>query len=152
MSEASGPWINTVRALVALVEASDAEEVEVEIGGFRVAIRRSFHLEPPEEFAKVVAADDGAGSLHLVRCPITGIWYDSPAPGASPFVRTGDAVAVGSVIGLVETMKVFNEVQSDAAGTVRQVLVHRGELVPAQAPLIAVEASGGLGMPSPEGS
>jgi acetyl-CoA carboxylase biotin carboxyl carrier protein len=77
-----------------------------------------------------------------VRCPLTGVWYDAPAPGAAPFVRAGDFVTIGAVIGLLETMKVFNEVHADVAGIVRQVLAHRGELVMAHAPLITVEPSG----------
>jgi acetyl-CoA carboxylase biotin carboxyl carrier protein len=53
----------------------------------------------------------------------------------------GDPVEVGMIVGLIETMKVFNEVTSDAAGVVRQVLAHRGDLVTAQAPLLALEPS-----------
>ena len=123
------------------MEASDAHEVEVQTADLRIRLRRSLDLvqSPSMHGERAEADSDG---LHTVRCPLTGLWYDSPAPGAAPFVRPGDFVAVGAVIGLLETMKVFNEVHADVEGIVRQVLVRRGELVMAHAPLITVEPSG----------
>jgi acetyl-CoA carboxylase biotin carboxyl carrier protein len=89
----------------------------------------------------------------MLRCPLTGIWYDAPSPGASPFVAVGDAVEIGTTVGLIETMKVFNEVGSDLSGVVREILVRRGDLVAAHAPIMVIEpvaadaasASSGLG-------
>jgi acetyl-CoA carboxylase biotin carboxyl carrier protein len=78
---------------------------------------------------------------------LTGIWYDAPAPGAPPYVQVGDTVNEGFVIGLVETMKVFNEVTSTLTGIVRQILVRRGELVMADAPLLTVEPTSGAQVP-----
>src|SRR5204863_9373491 len=75
-----------------------------------------------------------SGSLHQVFAPLTGIWYDSPSPGASPYVEPGTHVAVGTPIGLIETMKIFNEIVSDAAGRVVQVHARRGDLVTASTP------------------
>lgn len=123
------------------MEASDAHEVEVETGHLRIRLRRSFdHVRAPATHAEQAETD--LEGLHTVRCPLTGVWYDAPAPGAGPFVRPGDFVTVGAVIGLLETMKVFNEVHADVAGIVRQVLVRRGDLVMAHAPLITVEPAG----------
>jgi acetyl-CoA carboxylase biotin carboxyl carrier protein len=78
-------------------------------------------------------------SAQLLRCPLTGIWYDAPSPGASPFVAVGDQVEVGTTVGLVETMKVFNEVSCDLSGVIREILVHRGDLVAAHAPIMVIE-------------
>jgi acetyl-CoA carboxylase biotin carboxyl carrier protein len=78
---------------------------------------------------------------HLVRCPLTGIWYDAPSPGAPPYVRVGDQIDVGSTVGLVETMKIFNEVTSDTAGRVSQILVHKGDLVQASVPVLAIDTT-----------
>jgi acetyl-CoA carboxylase biotin carboxyl carrier protein len=61
----------------------------------------------------------------------------------------GDSVVPGTVIGLVETMKVFNEVAADVSGVIRQVLVQRGDLVAAHAPLMAIEPEDGAS-PGPE--
>ena len=57
-----------------------------------------------------------------VKAPLTGIFYSSPAPGSAPFVTAGSEVAVGTVIGLIEAMKLFNEIKSDLAGRVVRVV------------------------------
>lgn len=74
-----------------------------------------------------------------VKAPLTGIWYASPAPGSAPFVQLGGEVAVGQVIGLIEAMKLFNEIKSDLAGRVVRICVENGQLVKAKQPLIEVE-------------
>jgi biotin carboxyl carrier protein len=134
--------LQTLRALVAVVEGSDATAVEVRRGSLRIRLRRarpgttSVYAVAPAASASVA---DSTSSLRPVRCPITGIWYDAPSPGAPPYVQVGDVLGVGAVVGLVETMKVFNEVTSDAAGIVREVLAHRGDLVQANAVLFTLE-------------
>ena len=65
--------------------------------------------------------------------------YSSPAPGSAPFVAAGREVAVGQVIGLIEAMKLFNEIKSDLAGRVVRVIPDSGALVKAKQPLIEVE-------------
>src|SRR5688572_11340740 len=130
-------WLADLRAIVAAFEASDATELELRTPPLRIALRRKagFGLTPPPAAA---ASEAGPEGLHVVRCPLTGVWYDAPSPGAPPYVSVGDPVEVGMIVGLIETMKVFNEVTSDAAGIVRQILAHRGDLVTAQAPLLAL--------------
>jgi acetyl/propionyl-CoA carboxylase alpha subunit len=133
-------WGPALRSIVSRVEASDVRELEVRAGGLRIKLRREFRpLATPAAVAEQVPDTSG---LHSIRCPLTGIWYDSPAPGAPPFVSVGDSLDVGTIVGLVETMKVFNEVVSDAAGVVRHILVRRGELVTEQSPLMAIEPVG----------
>jgi acetyl-CoA carboxylase biotin carboxyl carrier protein len=74
-----------------------------------------------------------------VKAPLTGVWYSSPAPGSAAFVAVGREVAVGQVIGLIEAMKLFNEIKSDLAGRVVRVVPESGALVKAKQPLIEVE-------------
>jgi acetyl-CoA carboxylase biotin carboxyl carrier protein len=74
-----------------------------------------------------------------IKAPLTGIFYASPAPGSAPYVQVGGEVAVGQVIGLIEAMKLFNEIKSDLAGRVVRVLPESGALVKAKQPLIEVE-------------
>ena len=71
--------------------------------------------------------------------PLSGIWYGSPAPGSAPYVSVGGEVAVGQVIGLIEAMKLFNEIKSDMAGRVVKVHAEDGKLVKAKQALIEVE-------------
>ncbi|MGC2401773.1 MAG: acetyl-CoA carboxylase biotin carboxyl carrier protein [Acidobacteriaceae bacterium] len=68
-------------------------------------------------------------TLHIVKSPIVGTFYESSSPGASPFVRIGDQIEVGQVLCIVEAMKLMNEIESDAAGEVVQRLVTNGQPV-----------------------
>jgi acetyl-CoA carboxylase biotin carboxyl carrier protein len=74
-----------------------------------------------------------------VRAPLTGIFYGAPSPGATPYVAVGDHVSVGQIIGLIEAMKLFNEIKSDLAGRVVRVCADNGQLVKAKQALIEVE-------------
>jgi acetyl-CoA carboxylase biotin carboxyl carrier protein len=83
------------------------------------------------------AVDADAG-LHLVKSPIVGTFYGSPSPGAAPFVTPGDHVEKGQVIGIIEAMKLMNEIESDAAGEVVKRLVTNGQPVEYGQPLFAL--------------
>jgi acetyl-CoA carboxylase biotin carboxyl carrier protein len=74
-----------------------------------------------------------------VLAPLTGIFYASPSPGSPPFVGVGREVVVGQVIGLIEAMKLFNEIKADRAGLVVRLLAENGALVRARQPLVEVE-------------
>lgn len=139
MSQSPDPdWLTVLRSIVASVEATDVRDLELEAGGLRIALRR---VEPTayRPWPAVPADDASEAGLHAIRCPLTGIWYDAPKPGEPPFVEPGHRVEVGTVVGLVETMKVFNEVASDAAGIVRDILVRRGDLVMAHSPVMRLD-------------
>jgi acetyl-CoA carboxylase biotin carboxyl carrier protein len=90
--------------------------------------------EPP-----AAGRDPAASAKPSVKAPLTGIFYASPAPGSGPYVTAGGEVAVGQIIGLIEAMKLFNEIKSDLAGRVVRVVPESGTLVKAKQPLIEVE-------------
>ena len=79
--------------------------------------------------------------LRPVLAPLTGVFYTSPSPGAAPYVREGGQVNAGQVIGLIEAMKLFNEIKSDVTGIVRRIAAEGGALVKARQALIEVEPS-----------
>jgi len=79
--------------------------------------------------------------MRFVVAPLTGIWYGAPSPGARAYITDGDEVGIGSVIGLIEAMKLFNEIKSDVGGRVSRILVENGTLVKRQQPLIEVDPS-----------
>jgi len=83
-------------------------------------------------------ADPDAG-LHLVKSPIVGTFYDAPSPGAEPFVKVGDRVEVGTVLCIVEAMKLMNEIESDVAGEVVRVLPAPGQPVEYGQSLFAIK-------------
>ena len=83
-------------------------------------------------------ADPHAG-MHLVKSPIVGTFYDAASPDAEPFVAVGDTVSVGTVLCIVEAMKLMNEIESDAAGEVVKVFVKPGQPVEYGQALFAVK-------------
>lgn len=135
--------------LAVLLSRSDLAELEVEAGGTGLVLRKPSALlaAAPSSLAAVAAPAAGAATTEAagpperpsVKAPLTGIFYSSPAPGSAPFVTAGSEVAVGTVIGLIEAMKLFNEIKSDLAGRVVRVVAETGSLVKAKQPLIEVE-------------
>ncbi len=83
------------------------------------------------------AADPEAG-LHMVKSPIVGTFYGSPSPGAAAFVAPGDHVEKGQVIGIIEAMKLMNEIESDVAGEVVKCLVSNGQAIEFGQPLYSI--------------
>ena len=81
---------------------------------------------PPTATAPPVAAEE---ELHQVKSPIVGTYYESPAPGALPFIKPGDQVAAGQVLCIIEAMKLMNEIESDASGEIVKILVKNGQPV-----------------------
>lgn len=76
--------------------------------------------------------------LHNVKSPIVGTFYESPSPGAPPFIKPGDHVTTGQVLCIVEAMKLMNEIESDVSGEVVKLLVSNGQPVEYGQPLFAI--------------
>jgi acetyl-CoA carboxylase biotin carboxyl carrier protein len=94
---------------------------------------------PAPAAAQGSAAEAAAGPpAHAVVAPLTGIYYASPSPTAPPFVTVGQEIVAGQVIGLIEAMKLFNEIKSDASGRISRVAVENGKLVKAKQILLEV--------------
>ncbi len=84
------------------------------------------------------AAAPAEETLHTVKSPIVGTFYESSSPGASAFVKVGDQVEVGRPLCIVEAMKLMNEIESDVAGEIVKRLVQNGQPVEYGQPLFAV--------------
>ena len=76
---------------------------------------------------------------NLVKSPLVGTFYAAPSEGADPYVSVGDKVKKGQVIGIVEAMKLMNEVESEYDGTVAAILVENGEMVEYGQPLMVIQ-------------
>jgi acetyl-CoA carboxylase biotin carboxyl carrier protein len=85
-------------------------------------------------------ADELEEKLHEVKSPIVGTFYESPSPGAPPFVKIGDQVEVGQVLCIVEAMKLMNEIESDVAGEVVRRIASSGQPVEYGQALFAIRA------------
>jgi acetyl-CoA carboxylase biotin carboxyl carrier protein len=152
--------LGLIDRLGSMLERSDLSELEVEVGGTALVLRKPVAIAPPVVVGAAPATDPAsatgavpastpaagsppdapaAPSRPSITAPLTGIWYASPAPGSAPFVDAGREVAVGQVVGLIEAMKLFNEIKSDLAGRVVRVVPESGTLVKAKQPLIEVE-------------
>jgi acetyl-CoA carboxylase biotin carboxyl carrier protein len=90
---------------------------------------------PSAAAAPVVDSDEG---LHIVKSPIVGTYYESPSPGAPPFIKVGDTVAQGQVLCIVEAMKLMNEIESDVSGEIVKMHVKNGQPVEYGQPLFAI--------------
>jgi len=147
--------------LAALLDRSDLTELEVEAGGTGIVLRKPIAIAPSVAAATAGSEAGSAGvsgattsapgepstagrdpatlARPSVKAPLTGIFYASPAPGSAPYVQAGGEIAVGQIIGLIEAMKLFNEIKSDLAGRVVKVIPESGTLVKAKQPLVEVE-------------
>jgi acetyl-CoA carboxylase biotin carboxyl carrier protein len=91
-----------------------------------------YHITPPPPAAAEPMAQGKPTvdeNVELVKSPIVGTFYESPSPGAPAFVKVGDPVDVGSVLCIIESMKLMNEIESEVAGTVVARLVENGRPV-----------------------
>lgn len=128
-------------------------ELEVREGGARVRVSKedvsaAAGVAPAEETVGPAATAAAAGphapraaavTAKAVAAPLTGIFYRSPSTQAPPFVQVGSVVSAGDVIGLIEAMKLFNEVRSTIAGRVVRIAAENGQLVRAHQPLLELE-------------
>jgi biotin carboxyl carrier protein len=147
---ASAAWLDEVRRMLEYVSASDATEIEVAAEGFRLRLvrRPGRAAVPAGPRGSVASADgvDGAVDGTPLVAPLTGVFYRASSPGAPPLVSVGDRVEAGAVVGLIETMKIFNEVLAERGGRIAAILVESGQLVHAGDALMTIEdaaASGG---------
>ena len=89
----------------------------------------------PRGAASVDSPADGTP----LAAPLTGVFYRAATPGGPPFVAVGDLVAAGAVVGLIETMKIFNEVLAERGGRIAAILAESGQLVHAGEALMMIE-------------
>src|SRR3982750_2885638 len=76
---------------------------------------------------------------HQLKSPMVGTFYRAPSPGAPPFIEVGQQVTKGQMLCIIEAMKLLNEIESDATGTVKAVLVENGQPVEYGQPLFTIE-------------
>ena len=155
--------IEIIDRLAVVADGSGLAEVELSAGGTRVVVRSRSAVQgshvvvagaavPPTTAsvapvplptgakpAPATSASATAPAGPVVNAPLTGIFYAAPSPGAPAFISVGSIVAVGQPIGLIEAMKLFNEIKSDKAGRVVRIIAQDGLLVKAKSPIIEVE-------------
>jgi acetyl-CoA carboxylase biotin carboxyl carrier protein len=145
--------LRKLKKLIDLVQESGIGEIEITEGEERVRIARGGHVAvtpaaAPAAVAPVApapgvspvaaasaapaaaaAAEAPAEAGHSVKSPMVGTFYRAPSPEAKPFVAVGDTVKEGQTLCVIEAMKLMNEIESDAAGVVKAILVENGQPV-----------------------
>ena len=135
-----------VAELLERLANDEVSELEVKRGGVRVRVAKNGARLAPSPTGAAAAPHPvptapaaPVKELPTVNAPLTGIFYRSSSPQTEPFVQVGASVEPGDVIGLIEAMKLFNEIRSTASGRVRRIFAENGQLVRAHQPLLEVE-------------
>lgn len=145
-----------VKKLIKLLAESSVDEIEIEEEGKKVRIvkrsaapaRQAEHSgavpamavpAPIPAYAPAAPAPSAGTSLIEIKSPIVGTFYRAPAPDAAPFIQVGSAIEPGSVLCIVEAMKLMNEIESDVAGKIAKIMVENGQPVEYDQTLFLVE-------------
>ena len=149
--------LRKLKKLIDLVQESGISELEVTEGEEKVRIAKHYGpvaAAPMQQYmmpanmpapgaAPAVSSvnlddEDEMPEGHVVKSPMVGTFYRSPSPGAEAFVQIGQAVKQGETLCIIEAMKLLNEIEADASGVVKAILVENGEPVEFGEPLFVI--------------
>jgi len=153
--------LNLIKKLVKIVDSSTITDLEIEEEGLKIKvskkIKNSNNIVQPQtvvhsetvapnaktevETVAVEKAEEPNENHYEIKSPIVGTFYRAPAPDADAYVQVGDSVSVGSVLCIVEAMKLMNEIESDASGKIVKILVENGKPVEYNQPLFLIDPS-----------
>lgn len=150
--------LNLIKKLIRLVDTSAITDLEIEENGLRVKIAKKIRTDHSGSQKHIVTsgisdhivpaafAEKGSEkkaevkiNVHEIRSPIVGTFYRAPAPDADNYVQVNDRVTPGTVLCIVEAMKLMNEIECDVSGTVVKILVENGKPVEYNQPLFLIE-------------
>jgi acetyl-CoA carboxylase biotin carboxyl carrier protein len=149
--------LRKLKKLIDLVQESGIGEIEITEGEEKVRISRQAPGTPMMMAAPPMQAVGVAGGMqsapaaapatapepepkgHALKSPMVGTFYRAPSPGAPSFVEIGQSVSKGQTLCIIEAMKLLNEIESDATGTIKAILVENGQPVEYGQPLFLIE-------------
>lgn len=149
--------LNLVKKLIRIVDSSDITDLEIEENGFRIKIAKKIrglqtvthpqllaataehHIHSESAVEKAPAKEEPQQNLHEIRSPIVGTFYRASAPDADEYIQVGDMISPGTVLCIVEAMKLMNEIESDISGKIIKILVENGKPVEYNQPLFLVQ-------------
>lgn len=160
--------LKLIKKLLDLISESDADEVTVEEGEFKLKVKKNSDSGVPVQYQMspypaqpaapqvqsgtapqadnrntgnpgTTSSSDAQSEGELVKSPIVGTFYRSPSPEESPFVLTGDKVEAGQTLCIIEAMKIMNEIEAEFSGTVEKVLIEDGTPVEFDQPLFIIK-------------
>jgi acetyl-CoA carboxylase biotin carboxyl carrier protein len=152
--------LRKIKKLIDLLEESNLAELEIKegeevvrlsrvpTGGMTVAAApvalQTAPVAPAPAPAVAPVASEAAPAAsglpegHVVKAPMVGTFYASATPGAAAFVKVGQQVKAGETLGIIEAMKMFNQIEADVAGTVQAILVENGQPVEFDQPMFVI--------------
>jgi len=153
--------LNLIKRLVKIVDGSGITDLEIEENGLKVRIAKKnkqtklvtdsqilvpaanagVKVEDRVEEKIGVAEETVPSNLHEIRSPIVGTFYRAPSPEADAFVEVGNLVSPGSILCIVEAMKLMNEIEADVSGKIVKILIENGKPVEYNQPLFLIETS-----------
>lgn len=148
--------LRKLKKLIDLVQESGISELEVTEGEEKVRIAKHAAAAPATYYAQIPAAAqapaapaaaqapaaaeaDNLPDGHVVKSPMVGTFYRASAPGAKPLVEVGQSVTEGDRLCIIEAMKLMNEIEADASGVIKAILVENGEPVEYGQPLFVID-------------
>ena len=149
--------LRKIKKLIDLLEESNLAELEIKEGeevvrlsrvpkgGVAMAAPAPMMMAPAPAAAApapaAVAEAPAANALpagHVVKAPMVGTFYASSSPGAPPFVKVGQQVKAGETLGVIEAMKMFNQIEADVSGTIQAILVENSQPVEFDQPMFVI--------------
>lgn len=152
--------LRKLKTLIDLVSESNVSELEITEAEGKVRIVKAQPLPPvvavpaapsaapasivatapaaPAATPAAAAEPAAAPAGHVVKSPMVGTFYRASSPGAAPFVEVGSVVKEGDTVGIIEAMKILNEIEADCSGTVVEILVENGQAVEFGQPLMVI--------------
>lgn len=148
--------LRKIKKLIDLLEESNLAELEIKEGEEVVRLSRVPMNTAPVAAAPVAVAAapalaaapvaavaeapaaDALPAGHVVKAPMVGTFYASASPGTPVFVKVGQQVKAGETLGIIEAMKMFNQIEADVAGTVQAILVENGQPVEFDEPMFVI--------------
>jgi acetyl-CoA carboxylase biotin carboxyl carrier protein len=141
--------LRKLKTLIDLVQNSGISELEISEGEEKIRIAKHLSAPPattvmvgpapvaaaPTPVVAAAPAEPAAPEGHVVKSPMVGTFYRSGSPGAPAFAEIGQTVKQGDTLCIVEAMKLMNEIEADASGTVKAILVENGQPVEYGQPL-----------------
>lgn len=155
--------LSLLKKLIKMVEQSEITDFTVQEGELKVRISKNSHHESHVQYQPVSEFRPAPGGLqapphptiesihatsqheqsqtkfHEIKSPIVGTFYRAPAPDADPYIQVGDVVSSGTVLCIVEAMKLMNEIECDVSGKIVKILVENATPVEYNQPLFLIE-------------
>jgi len=130
-----GSW-SSIR--VSKAESGNSRAIHVTAAGPAPVVAAPVHAAPPSQ----AAAPAASSNLLEIKSPMVGTFYRSPEPGAEAYLKVGSRVSAGQVVCIIEAMKIMNEIESEVAGVVKEILLENAQPVEFGQPLFRVDPNG----------